>query len=125
MTRVKRGINTKKKHKKILNLSKGYYGAKSKTFKAAKQTFIKAQQYAYRDRKNKKRRFRTLWIIVINAALKKYNITYNRFIHLAKQSNMLINRKNLYNIIKNNNDNFKIIIDHILGKKNATWIWFK
>ena len=116
MTRVKRGINTKKKHKKILNLSKGYYGAKSKTFKAAKQTFIKAQQYAYRDRKNKKRRFRTLWIIVINAALKKYNITYNRFIHLAKQSNMLINRKNLYNIIKNNNDNFKIIIDHILGK---------
>ena len=119
MTRVKRGINTKKKHKKILNLSKGYYGAKSKTFKAAKQTFIKAQQYAYRDRKNKKRRFRTLWIIVINAALKKYNITYNRFIHLAKQSNMLINRKNLYNIIKNNNDNFKIIIDHILGKKKC------
>lgn len=113
MTRIKRGINTKRKHKKILKLTKGYYGAKSKTFKAAKQAFIKAQQYSYRDRKNKKRSFRSLWIININSALKKYELTYSKFIYLAKKSNIIINRKNLYNLIIENESNLKYILDRI------------
>lgn len=118
MTRVKRGINTKRKHKKILKLTKGYYGAKSKTFKIAKQAFIKAQQYSYRDRKNKKRTFRSLWIININSALRKYDMTYSKFIHLSKKSNILINRKNLYNLILENESNLKPILDLILKQKD-------
>lgn len=116
MTRVKRGTNTKRKHKKILKLTKGYYGAKSKTFKSAKQSYIKAQQYAYRDRKIKKRNFRSLWILTINAALKKYNISYSSFIHLIKKSQIVINRKNLFDLIHENENNLKPIIDKILEK---------
>lgn len=119
MTRVKRGIITKKKHKKILNLTKGYYGARSKTFKIAKQAFIKAQQYSYRDRKNKKRRFRSLWIININKATRKYGINYSSFINLLKKSNILINRKNIYNIIKENNEDIKCFIEKLESVKNA------
>lgn len=119
MTRIKRGIVTKRKHKKILKSAKGYYGAKSKTFKVAKQAFIKAQQYSYRDRKNKKRSFRSLWIVNINSAIRKYGLTYSTFINLMKKSNILINRKNLYNIIKENETNFKNLLEKILGLKNA------
>ncbi|HIH2762587.1 MAG TPA: 50S ribosomal protein L20 [Candidatus Azoamicus sp. MARI] len=119
MTRIKRGTNTKRKHKKILKLTKGYYGAKSKTFKVAKQAFIKAQQYSYRDRKNKKRTFRSLWIININSALRKYDMTYSKFINLAKKSNIIINRKNLYNLIKDNESNLKCILDGLWTKKNV------
>ncbi|HIH2763539.1 MAG TPA: 50S ribosomal protein L20 [Candidatus Azoamicus sp.] len=119
MTRIKRGITTKKKHKKILKLTKGYYGAKSKTFKVAKQAFIKAQQYSYRDRKNKKRRFRSLWIININAALRKHGMSYSKFINMAKKSNIIINRKNLYNLIKENELNFKSILDEIWTQKDG------
>ena len=113
MTRIKRGTNTKRKHKKILKFTKGYYGARGKTFKAAKQAFIKAQQYSYRDRKNKKRSFRSLWIININSALRKYELTYSKFIYLAKKSNIIINRKNLYNLIIENESNLKCILDEI------------
>lgn len=113
MTRIKRGITTKKKHKKILKLTKGYYGARRNTFKAAKQAFIKANQYSYRDRKNKKRNFRSLWIININAALRQYGMTYSKFINLTKKSNVTINRKNLYNLIKDNKLNLKYILDGI------------
>lgn len=119
MTRIKRGINTKRKHKKILNLTKGYYGARGKTFKAAKQAFIKANQYAYRDRKNKKRHFRSLWIININAALRKYGITYSKFINLMQKSNIQINRKHLYDLIKHDELNIKHILDGIWKKENG------
>lgn len=118
MTRVKRGINTKKKHKKILKLAKGFYGARSKTFKIAKQSVIKSQQYAYRDRKIKKRYFRSLWIITINAALKEHKIKYNSFINKMKKSNIQINRKTLYNIIKDNIKKFNDIVDVIKATTN-------
>lgn len=113
MTRIKRGTTIKRKHKKILKLTKGYYGARGKTFKAAKQAFIKANQYAYRDRKNKKRHFRSLWIININAALRKHGITYSKFINLMQKSNVKIDRKNLYDLIKHDELKFKHILDGI------------
>ena len=75
MSRVKRGVQAKKRHKKILKLAKGYRGARSRTFKVANQAVLKAGQYAYRDRKVKKRTFRSLWIIRINAAVREHGLS--------------------------------------------------
>ena len=75
MSRVKRGVQAKKRHKKILKLAKGYRGARSRTFKVANQAVLKAGQYAYRDRKGKKRTFRSLWIIRINAAVREHGLS--------------------------------------------------
>ncbi len=110
MTRVKRGVIAKKKHKKILKLAKGYYGARSRVFRVAKQAVIKAAQYAYRDRKCKKRTERKKWIITINAALKDRNIKYNNFIKNIKDKNIKIDRKMLYILIKENIQLFDNII---------------
>ena len=79
MSRVKRGVQAKKRHKKILKLAKGYRGARSRTFKVANQAVLKAGQYAYRDRKVKKRTFRSLWIIRINAAVREHGLSYSVF----------------------------------------------
>lgn len=112
MTRVKRGVIARKRHKKILIQAKGYYGAKSRVFRVAKQAVIKAHQYSYRDRKCKKRTFRSNWIIIINAALKKYNLSYSTFIKKLNINNIQINRKMLYFLIKNDNDSLDKIIQH-------------
>ena len=98
MPKIKRGVLAKKKHKKILKMAKGYYGSRSKTFKVAKQAVIKAGQYSYRDRKKRSRLFRKLWIIRINAASRKYNISYSRLINLLKINKIIINRKILSEI---------------------------
>ena len=79
MPRVKRGVQAHAKHKKVLKAAKGYYGARSRTFKVAKQAVIKAGQYAYRDRRQRKRQFRALWIVRINAAARECGMSYNRF----------------------------------------------
>lgn len=113
MIRIKRGVTSKKKHKKILKQSKGYYGARSKLYKTAKQAVIKAGQYSYRDRKQKKRNFRKLWIIRINSEIKKYNIKYSYFIKKLKEINLNINRKLLSDIINNEKKSFKKIISLI------------
>ena len=81
MSRVKRGVQAKKRHKKILKLAKGYRGARSRTFKVANQAVLKAGQYAYRDRKVKKRTFRSLWIIRINAAVREHGLSLS-LIHI-------------------------------------------
>jgi large subunit ribosomal protein L20 len=81
MARVKRGVIAKARHKKILGEAKGYYGARSKTFKVAKQAVIKAGQYAYRDRRQRKRQFRSLWITRINAASRIHGLSYSQLIH--------------------------------------------
>lgn len=112
MTRVKRGVTAKKRHKKILKLAKGYYGARSRVFRVAKQAVIKAGQYAYRDRKCKKRTNRQKWIITINAALKDKNIKYNTFIKALNLKNIQINRKIMYMLIKNNITLFNTIIEN-------------
>ena len=80
MARVKRGVTAHAKHKKVLNKAKGYYGARSRTYRTAKQAVIKAGQYAYRDRRNRKRSFRALWISRINAGARANGLSYSRLI---------------------------------------------
>ncbi len=106
MVRVKRGITSRKKHKKIIKLSKGYYSSRSRTYRSAYQATIKAGQYAYRDRKQKKRNFRKLWIIQINAKVREYGISYSKFIKKLNDISIKINRKMLVDIIKNNPSSF-------------------
>jgi len=98
MSRVKRSVTSRNRHKKILKQARGYYGARSRTFKVAKQAVIKANQYSYRDRRNKKRTMRRLWIININALVRKYGYSYSRFIFLLKKLNININRKIFYDM---------------------------
>lgn len=93
MARVKRGVHAKKKHKKILELAKGYRGAKSKTFRAAKEQVMKSLTYAYRDRKARKRDFRKLWIVRINAAARQNGLSYSRLVSGLKMANAEIDRK--------------------------------
>ena len=93
MPRVKRGVTAHARHKKILKLAKGYYGARSRSYKTAKQAVIKAGQYAYRDRRQKKRQFRTLWIIRINAAAREHGLSYSMFIAGLKKAAIDVDRK--------------------------------
>jgi large subunit ribosomal protein L20 len=93
MPRVKRGVTARKKHKKILTRAKGYYSARSRIFRVAKQAVIKAAQYAYRDRKQKKRVFRGLWIIRINAAARMHGLSYSRFMNGLKKAEITLDRK--------------------------------
>lgn len=111
MSRVKRGIQSKKRKKKIFELAKGYRGAKSRSFKIAKEQVMKSLQYAYRDRRAKKRDFRKLWIIRINAAARINGLSYNRLIDGLKQAEIDINRKMLADIAVNDPDAFKLIAD--------------
>jgi large subunit ribosomal protein L20 len=98
MARVKRGVMARKRHKKILKEAKGYYGARSRVFRVAKQAVIKAAQYAYRDRRQRRREFRQLWIARINAAARLYGLSYGRFINGLKKANIEIDRKILADI---------------------------
>ncbi len=98
MARVKRGVTAKKRHKKVLALAKGYYGARSKVFRVAKQAVIKAAQYAYRDRKQRRREFRRLWIVRINAAARLRGLSYSRLINGLSKANIDLDRKVLADI---------------------------
>jgi large subunit ribosomal protein L20 len=93
MPRVKRGVTAHRRHKKILDMAKGYYGARSRVFRVAKQAVIKAGQYAYRDRRQRKRQFRALWIARINAEARQHDLSYSRFINGLKKANIDIDRK--------------------------------
>ncbi|MBP0047702.1 50S ribosomal protein L20 [Marinobacterium sp. AK62] len=93
MPRVKRGVQARARHKKVLKQAKGYYGARSRVFRVAKQAVIKAGQYAYRDRRQRKRQFRALWIARINAAARINGLSYSRFIAGLKKADIEIDRK--------------------------------
>lgn len=93
MSRVKRGTLVKKRHKRILKLAKGYYGAKSRLFKSAQEAVDKALKYSYRDRKVKKRQFRALWIVRINAACRANGVSYSLFINALQKKGYSFNRK--------------------------------
>lgn len=93
MARVKRGVTARARHKKVLEQAKGYREARSRVYRVAKQAVIKAGQYAYRDRRQKKRDFRALWIMRINAAARECNISYSRFMNGLKKAEILIDRK--------------------------------
>ncbi len=93
MARVKRGVTARARHKKVLKLAKGYRGARSRVYRVAKQAVIKAGQYAYRDRRNKKREFRGLWIVRINAAAREFGLSYSRFMNGLKKASIEVDRK--------------------------------
>ena len=93
MPRVKRGVQARAKHKKVLAKAKGYYGARSRVYRVANQAVIKAGQYAYRDRKVKKRMFRSLWIVRINAAARECGMSYSRLINGLAKADIQIDRK--------------------------------
>ena len=95
MPRVKRGVQAHAKHKKVLKQAKGYYGARSKIYRVAKQAVIKAGQYAYRDRRQKKRQFRALWIQRINAAARMCDLSYSRFMNGLSKAEIEVDRKML------------------------------
>jgi large subunit ribosomal protein L20 len=98
MPRVKRGVTAHARHKKILNQAKGYYGRRKNVFRVATQAVTKAGQYAYRDRRQRKRQFRTLWIARINAAARECGLSYSRFINGLKKAGVDIDRKVLADI---------------------------
>ena len=93
MARVKRGVVAHARHKKVLKQAKGYYGARRKVYRVAKQAVIKAGQYAYRDRRQRKRQFRRLWIVRINAASRQFGLSYSRFMQGLKQAGVELDRK--------------------------------
>ena len=93
MPRVKRGVQARARHKKVLKQAKGYYGARSRVFRVAKQAVIKAGQYAYRDRRQRKRQFRALWIARINAGARECGLSYSRFMNGLKKAAVEIDRK--------------------------------
>ena len=110
MPRVKRGVAARARHKKILKQAKGYYGARSRSYRSAKQAVIKAQQYAYRDRKVRKRDFRALWIQRINAAVREHGWSYSRFIHALASANIELDRKSLAELAVHNKDEFAALV---------------
>ncbi len=93
MPRVKRGVQAHARHKKVLDQAKGYYGARRKVYRVAKQAVIKAGQYAYRDRRQRKRQFRALWIARINAAARENGMSYSRFINGLMKAGIEVDRK--------------------------------
>ncbi len=118
MSRVKRGNVLRKRHKKILKYAKGFKGARSRLFIVANQAVMKALKYQYRDRRNKKRNFRRLWITRINAAVRNYGINYSSFIKALADANIYINRKMLADIAVKDPDAFGKIAE--LAKKKIS-----
>jgi large subunit ribosomal protein L20 len=109
MARVKRGVTARARHKKVLGKAKGYYGARSKVYRVAKQAVIKAGQYAYRDRRQRKRQFRALWITRINAAARLHGISYSQLINGLHKAAVDIDRKVLADIAVHDPDAFGAI----------------
>ena len=115
MARVKRGVTTRTKHKRLLVQAKGYYGRRKNTIRIARQAVEKAGQYAYRDRKVKKRSFRALWIQRINAAVRAEGLTYGRFMHGLKLAGVELDRKVLADIAMHEGEAFKAIVAQARG----------
>ena len=115
MPRVKKSLQAKSRHKKVLKATKGHYGARSRLFKTAKQSSIKSLQYAFRDRKNKKRNFRALWISRINAATRSHGYSYSQLMNGLNKKNILLNRKILSEISINDNSAFEKVVKTALN----------
>lgn len=113
MTRVKNSVIARNRHKKILKKASGYYGARSRIYRVAHQAVLKSGQYSYRDRRQKKRLFRQLWISRINAASRQYGISYNRLIHGLNKSAIIINRKMLSEIAILDKPTFSVLVNQI------------
>ena len=111
MARVSRGITAKAKHKKVLQRAKGYYGRRKNVFRVAVQAVERSMQYAYRDRRNRKRDFRGLWIQRINAGVRLHGITYSQFINGLKKATIEIDRKVLAELAVNQPELFKALVE--------------
>ena len=109
MARVKRGVTARRRHKKILSKAKGYYGARSRVFRVAKQAVTKAGQYAYRDRRQRKRQFRALWITRINAQSRANGLTYSRLINGLKKADIALDRRVLADLAVHEPEAFNAI----------------
>ena len=111
MARVKRGVVARRRHKKVLKQAKGYYGARSRVFRVAKQAVIKAGQYAYRDRRQRKRQFRALWITRINAQSRANGLSYSRLIAGLKKANIGLDRRVLADLAVHDKPAFGAVVD--------------
>ncbi|GAB5499558.1 MAG: 50S ribosomal protein L20 [Pseudohongiellaceae bacterium] len=111
MARVKRGVTANRRHKKVLKKAKGYYGARSRVYRVATQAVTKAGQYAYRDRRNKKRVFRSLWITRINAQARENGMTYSQLIAGLKKANIEVDRRVLADLAVHDKSAFNAIVD--------------
>ena len=115
MARVKGGVRTRARHKKVLKLAKGYFGAKIKVYRIANPAVMKSLVYAYRDRRQKKRDFRKLWITRINAAARKNGMSYSRFMNRLKKSGIELNRKVLADMAVNDAAGFAKLVERVKG----------
>ena len=115
MPRVTKSVTAKAKHKKVLASTKGHYGARSRLYKTAKQSQIKSLQYAFRDRKNKKRDFRSLWISRINAGSSQIGVSYSKLINSLTKKNIVINRKILADLAVNDNQTFEKVVKQAIS----------
>ena len=118
MARTKRGVTSHARHKKVLKQVKGYFGRRKNTIRVAKQALEKSMQYAYRDRRAKKREFRSLWIQRINAGVRAEGITYSKFINGLNKSGIKLDRKILADMAYNNPEAFKSIVKKIQSSFN-------
>ncbi len=114
--RVKGGTVTRRRHKAVLKQAEGTWGTRHTSYRIAKQTIIRAGEYAYRDRRNKKRDFRRLWIARINAAVRELGYTYSAFMHALNEKKIEINRKMLSELAINNPDEFKSLVEYVMKK---------
>ncbi len=117
MARVKRGVTARARHKRVLEQAKGYYGRRKNTIRVARQAVEKAGQYAYRDRKVRKRSFRALWIQRINAATREQGVTYSMFMGALADSGLEIDRKMLADLAMNEPAAFKAIFDQVMATR--------
>jgi large subunit ribosomal protein L20 len=113
MPRSVNAVASRARRKKVLKAARGYFGARSKVYTVAKNAVEKAMKYAYRDRRNKKRAFRRLWIVRINAATRMYGMSYSKFIHALSSKNIDLNRKVLADLAMNHPDAFKAVVDSV------------
>jgi len=119
MPRVKRGVTAKARHKKILDQATGYRGRRGNVFRIAKQAVMRAGQYAYRDRRNRKRVFRILWIARINAAVREHNLTYSTFVAGLKKASIDIDRKVLADLAVTDKAAFATIVEQVKASLNT------
>lgn len=119
MPRVKRGVTAHARHKKVLQKAKGYYGARSRVYRVAKQAVTKAAQYAYRDRRQRKRQFRALWIVRINAAAHECGLSYSRFINGLKKAAIEVDRKVLADLAVRDKAAFAALAEKAKAALNA------
>lgn len=111
--RIKRGVTARKRKKRVLKLAKGYWGRRKNNLRRAKETILRALAYSYRDRRQKKRNFRSLWIMRINAAVRPFGFSYSKFMGALNKSGIELDRKSLSELAIRNPEAFKSIVDEV------------